>query len=233
LYSPASTEHSICTKSSSHEESEEPSRPEPPPYHSPYHSPYPPELARLFERCTKDNGDDGEPLVAVEPFGEEGLVQETREHDPQLHQHVVRAGVKGGQVHVHEVIVHGIEQGRGGVLDEQRGCPCNVADERERTALEAHVQTDRQAQLDRLGEQHHRHRIVVRRIRQLGAVDQQVRGDPERNVAAKDGPLQCAVKAKHHGPATEPTAQESKNSFGCQVVRFLKVARGAVYRPIS
>ena len=48
------------------------------------------------------------------------LIDDSSEHDPQLHQHIVRARIKGRKVGIHKVVVGAIEKRRHRVLKEEQ-----------------------------------------------------------------------------------------------------------------
>jgi len=77
------------------------------------------ELVCLFDDTAEGDCDEGEPLVAVEPAGKEGLVEEAGEDEAELQQDVVRARVEDCQIGVHEVVVPAVQQRGHDVLERQ------------------------------------------------------------------------------------------------------------------
>ena len=58
--------------------------------------------------------------ISHERNGKTHLIDDSSEHDPQLHEHIVRAWIKGRQVGIHKVVVGAIEKRRHRVLKEEQ-----------------------------------------------------------------------------------------------------------------
>ena len=112
------------------------------------------ELVRLLAHAAESDEHDAQPLVAAQPLREQHLVQHARHHDARLHEHVVRARVKGRQVYVDEVVVHAIEERGHGILEQQRHRVARRLHHLRQAAVVCHVKGRRHDELDELGEQH-------------------------------------------------------------------------------